>query len=61
MAGTVEHLVLGAGRVLAGPTDDPVELGPGDYVRYPGDVPHVFLALVPGTFGVLVSEHATTL
>jgi transcriptional regulator with XRE-family HTH domain len=61
MAGTIEHLVMGAGRVLAGPTDDPVELGPGDYVRYPGDVPHVFRALEPGTFGVLVSEHATAL
>jgi hypothetical protein len=57
MAGPVEHLVLGAGRVLAGPSDDPVELGPGDYIRYPGDVPHVFQALEPGTSGVLVQEH----
>jgi transcriptional regulator with XRE-family HTH domain len=57
MAGTVEHLVLGAGRVLAGPSDGPVELGPGDYIRYPGDVPHVFQALEPGTSGVLVQEH----
>ena len=57
MADTVEHLVLSAGRVIAGPVDEPEELGPGDYIRYPGDVPHVFRALVPGTFGVLVSEH----
>jgi len=57
MAGTMEYLVLSAGRVLAGPADDPVELRPGDYIRYPGDVPHVFRALEPGTFGVLVSEH----
>lgn len=56
MTGTVEHLVLSAGRVLAGPTDEAVELGPGDYIRYPGDVPHVFRALEPGTFGVMVSE-----
>src|SRR5262249_2224298 len=45
MAGTIEHLVLGTGRMLAGPVDDPVELAPGDYVRYPGDVPHIFRAL----------------
>ncbi len=57
LAGTVEHLVLGAGRVLAGPVENPVELGPGDYIRYPGDIPHVFQALEPGTFGVQVLEH----
>ena len=56
-AGTIEHVVLSTGRALVGPTDDPVELRPGDYVRYPGDVPHVFRALEPLTAGVLVSEH----
>lgn len=54
--GTVEHLVLATGRALAGPVADPVELGPGDYLRYPGDAPHVFDALEPGTSAVLVSE-----
>ncbi|SDS96663.1 helix-turn-helix domain-containing protein [Jiangella sp. DSM 45060] len=57
MPGVVEHVVLSAGRALAGLTDDPVELAPGDYVSYPGDLPHVFRALEPGTFAVLVSEH----
>ena len=33
---------------------DAVELGPGDYLRYPGDVPHVFDALEPGTLGVII-------
>jgi mannose-6-phosphate isomerase-like protein (cupin superfamily) len=56
-AGTIEHVVLSAGRALVGPTDDPVELRPGDYVRYPGDAPHVFRALESLTAGVLVSEH----
>lgn len=56
-AGVVEHLVLGRGRALVGPLDDPVELGPGDYLAYPGDEPHLFQALVPGTGAVLVSEH----
>ncbi len=56
-AGTVEHLILGTGRVLAGPEGEAVELGPGDYLRYPGDVPHVFDALEPGTLGVIIMEH----
>ena len=38
-------------------TSEAAELSPGDYIRYPGDVPHVFEALEPGTRAVLVSEH----
>jgi transcriptional regulator with XRE-family HTH domain len=56
-AGVVEHVVLAAGRALVGPQGDPVELGPGDYLAYPGDEPHLFRALEPGSFAVLVSEH----
>lgn len=55
--GVVEHVVLSAGRALVGVADEPVELRPGDYVSYPGDVPHVFEAVEPGTHAVLVSEH----
>ena len=58
MPGVVEHVVLMSGRALVGPVDDPVELAPGDYITYPGDVPHVFDALEPGTRAVLVSEHS---
>lgn len=54
--GTVEHLVLAAGRAVAGPSEAPVELGPGDYLVYRGDAPHTFRALEAGTIGVLVSE-----
>ena len=57
MPGVVEHVVIGAGRALVGVAGEPVELSPGDYIRYPGDVPHVFEALEPGTQAVLVSEH----
>ncbi|MEW9528359.1 helix-turn-helix domain-containing protein [Microbispora sp. NPDC049125] len=57
MAGTTEHVVLSTGRALVGPTDDPVELAPGDYVVYPGSLPHVFKALEPGTAAVMVMEH----
>ena len=58
-AGTIEHVILGSGRVLAGPVGDAVELGPGDYLRYPGDIPHVFDALEPGTLGVIIMEHVS--
>lgn len=56
-AGTVEHLILGTGRVPAGPEGEAVELGPGEYLRYPGDIPHVFGALEPDTLGVIIMEH----
>ncbi|MEN3536012.1 XRE family transcriptional regulator [Microbispora sp. ZYX-F-249] len=55
--GTTEHLVIGTGRASAGPAEEPVELGPGDYIVYPGDAPHVFEALEPGTTAVIVIEH----
>jgi transcriptional regulator with XRE-family HTH domain len=57
MPGVVEHVVIGAGRALVGVAGEAAELSPGDYIRYPGDVPHVFEALEPGTRAVLVSEH----
>lgn len=57
LPGTMEHLVLSTGRVLAGPADAAVELGPGDYIVYPGDVPHVFQALETDTAGVMVIEN----
>lgn len=55
--GSVEHLVVAAGRLRTGPDTEQVELGPGDYVTFPGDVPHRYEALAPGTFAVLVMEH----
>ena len=57
MPGTMEHLILGSGRVLAGPEGETVELGPGDYLRYPSDVLHVFDALEPDTSGIIIMEH----
>jgi transcriptional regulator with XRE-family HTH domain len=55
--GTVEHAVIGTGRALVGPSEGPVELGPGDYMAYPGDVPHIFDALEPGTTVVMAMEY----
>jgi transcriptional regulator with XRE-family HTH domain len=55
--GTVEHLVVAAGRIRTGPSGEQVDLAPGDYVAFAGDVPHTYAALEPGTFAVLVMEH----
>ena len=55
--GVIEHVVLSSGRALVGVADEPVELRPGDYIAYPGDVAHIFQALEPGTRAVLISEH----
>jgi transcriptional regulator with XRE-family HTH domain len=57
MAGSREHIILVAGSALVGPADDPAALGPGDYISYPGDVPHTFDALEQGTVAVLIMEH----
>jgi transcriptional regulator with XRE-family HTH domain len=57
IAGTTEHVVVTAGRWRAGPVGDEVEVGPGDYVRFPGDRPHTYAALEPGSAAVLVMEH----
>jgi transcriptional regulator with XRE-family HTH domain len=58
MNGVVEHIVICAGKARVGVRDDPVELLPGDYISYPGDVPHIFEALEHGTFGVEISEYS---
>ena len=55
--GSIEHVVAAAGRLRAGPATEPVDLDPGDYVAFAGDVPHLYEALHPGTWAVLVMEH----
>jgi transcriptional regulator with XRE-family HTH domain len=55
--GTTEHVVVISGRWRAGPVGAEVELGPGDYARFPGDAPHAYQALEPGTSAVLVMEY----
>ncbi|MFC4021207.1 helix-turn-helix domain-containing protein [Micromonospora sp. GCM10011542] len=54
---SVEHVVVAAGRLRVGPETSLVELGPGDYATFPGDAPHRYEALTPGTLAVLVMEH----
>jgi transcriptional regulator with XRE-family HTH domain len=40
-AGTLHHAYVLSGRVRLGPVNAAVDLGPGDFVRYPGDGVHI--------------------
>jgi transcriptional regulator with XRE-family HTH domain len=55
--GVVESIFLTEGRIRVGPVSDPVELSPGDYVRFPGDVTHLYQAIGGPARGVLVMNH----
>jgi transcriptional regulator with XRE-family HTH domain len=57
LPGTVEHLVITAGRVRCGPVDEQVELEVGDYACFASDVPHSYLALAPASAAVLIMEY----
>jgi transcriptional regulator with XRE-family HTH domain len=57
LPGSIEHLVVAAGRVRTGPAGGEVDLGPGDYASFRGDIAHSYEALEPGTWVVLVMEH----
>ena len=54
--GSVEHIIVTQGRALVGLLDAPEELGAGDYICYPADRPHIFKALEPDTYALLVAE-----
>ena len=51
--GALLHAFVLSGRVVAGPLDDQHRLEKGDFIRFPGDVPHV-LGAATGTATVHV-------
>jgi transcriptional regulator with XRE-family HTH domain len=51
--GALVHAYVLSGRVAAGPVDDQHRLERGDFIRFPGDVPHV-LGAASGTATVHV-------
>jgi transcriptional regulator with XRE-family HTH domain len=55
--GVIESLILTEGRLLIGPATSPSTLGPGDYIRFPGDVPHLYEAIDKPAQGILVMSH----
>ena len=56
-AGVVESILVTGGRLRTGPVSAPVDLGPGDFVRFAGDVPHLYRALGGTARGVIVMSH----
>ena len=55
--GTVEHLLVTAGALRAGPAERPEELATGDLLTFAADVAHLYAALTPGTAALLVMDH----
>ena len=55
--GTVEHLLVTAGALRAGPADRPEELAAGDLLTFAGDVAHLYEALAPGSAALLVMDY----
>lgn len=58
LPGTIEHVIVGAGRARIGPVEQPVELVAGDYICYSADTAHVFEALEADTTAVMLIEHS---
>jgi transcriptional regulator with XRE-family HTH domain len=55
--GIVECVLVTRGRMRAGPADEPIELGRGDFVRYPADRAHVYVALEGRCTGMLLVDY----
>ena len=55
-AGAIEHVNIMTGRARVGTEPEANELGAGDYLSYPADVTHVFVALEAATSAVLLTE-----
>ncbi|MFB9777662.1 helix-turn-helix domain-containing protein [Brevibacterium otitidis] len=55
-AGTIEHVIIGAGAARVSVAGETVELAAGEYLRCPGDAAHTFEALEPGTLAVFVVQ-----
>lgn len=55
--GVVEHLLITAGIVEAGPVEHTVVLEAGDFLRFAADVPHLYAARSADAFGVVVMTY----
>ena len=54
-AGTLHHIYTISGKLRTGPLDEPVDLAAGDFVRFPGDVPHRHICLSERTVAHMVT------
>ena len=53
----IEHVTVVTGRLLIGPPDDPYELGPGDYMSFPANHPHIYRAVDEPVLSVLLLQY----
>ncbi|WP_433622238.1 helix-turn-helix domain-containing protein [Nocardia sp. CA-120079] len=53
--GTLHHLYVVTGKVRTGPVSDTVDLAAGDFVRFPGDVAHVYIPLTDRVLAHMVT------
>ena len=50
------HVVVTRGKLVAGPAEQPTELGPGDYMSFPADRPHAFTTAAKPANAIVVVE-----
>ncbi|MFH7340455.1 helix-turn-helix domain-containing protein [Streptomyces sp. KHY 26] len=58
--GTLHHVYVITGRLRIGPLDEPVDLSAGDFVRFPGDVPHQVVCLSEAVTAHMVTTFPQT-
>jgi transcriptional regulator with XRE-family HTH domain len=58
-AGVTEQLLVHVGRLRVGPEQEPVELGPGDFVAFDASVAHIYEALGEAVTATLVMTSPT--
>lgn len=52
-----EHVIVISGALRVGPPDAPYELGPGDYVCFPAQIPHIYETVDGPVASVLILEY----
>lgn len=52
-----EHVIVISGQLRVGPPDAPYELGPGDYVCFPAQGPHIYETVGGPVASVLILEY----
>ncbi len=53
--GTLHHLYVITGKLRTGPLVEPVDLSAGDFVRFPGDVPHQHVCITDRVIAHMVT------
>jgi transcriptional regulator with XRE-family HTH domain len=60
-SGVREHLFVHHGELVAGPAGETATLGPGDFITFPADRPHLYQSPAAGAQAVLILLYPTGL